>query len=143
MKIISLATMTLAFCFASATGLGKPLPNDPLTGLPLIPASLGSQPVKMPDSTIGKCKTKGDFYSLRDIKMDAAAAWLSSHLGYESGRTQVAFFNSDRTVVIFLTGDKGAEGENTNAYAVAYETYQPGLAEKTINSVTHGKMVCP
>jgi hypothetical protein len=44
--------------------------------------------------------------------------------------------------VVIVTGDKGAQGENTSVYAVAYERYQPGLSEKTINSLTHGQMVC-
>lgn len=149
MKTTSLGAMTVVFCFVSAIGHAKPLTNDPLTGLPLIPATLGSQPVKMPDSRVCKSKTQGDFYSLRSIKMDAAAAWFSSHLsgfqkaqGYESGRTQIAFFNTDGTIVIFLTGNPGAEGQNTDAYGTAYERYEPGLSEKTITSVTHGRIVC-
>jgi hypothetical protein len=62
--------------------------------------------------------------------------------GYESGRTQTAFYKSDGTIVIFLTGTPGAQGENTDAYAVAYERYQPGMSGKTITSLTQGKIVC-
>ena len=45
-----------------------------------------------------------------------------------------------RTILVIVTGDKGAEKENTNAYSVAYERYQPGLSEKTISGLTQGKM---
>ena len=92
---------------------------------------------------------KGEFYSLYNIKMDAATAWYAAHLtgfkkvlGYESGRAQTAFYNSDGTIVIFLTGTSGAKGENVNAYSVAYERYDPGLSEKTLTSLTQGKFVC-
>jgi hypothetical protein len=83
------------------------------------------------------------------LNMDAAAAWYASRLsgykkveGYESGRSQIAFYNSDGTTVIFLTGQLGAKGENTNAFSVAYERYQPGISAKTIAGLTQGKFVC-
>jgi hypothetical protein len=44
--------------------------------------------------------------------------------------------------VVIVTGDSGTQGENTNAYSVAYERYQPGISEKTINSLTRGKIIC-
>ncbi len=161
MKTTLLITATLIFCFASAADQGKLLANDPLTGLPLISATDSgnhmpnvaytyNEPTRMPDAQICKSKFQGDFYSLYNIKVDAAVAWYSSHLsgfkkvsGYESERSQIAFYNSDRTILIIITGDKGAKGENTDAYSVAYERYQPGLSEKTIDSLTQGKIVCP
>jgi hypothetical protein len=83
------------------------------------------------------------------LKMDAAAAWYASHLsgfkkvqGYESGRSQIAFYNSDTTIVILLTGQLGAEGENADAYGVAYERFQPGISEKAIAGLTQGKFIC-
>ena len=151
------------FVFSSANGAAqaKTLTNDPLTGLPLIPATVlfknvGNEPDKMPDAQLCKSKMQGDFYSLTTvmnpasvIKMDAAAAWYTSHLsgfkkvqGYESGRSQIAFYKPDGTRVVFLTGQRGAQGENSGAYAVAYERYQPGISEKTITGLTQGKMVC-
>lgn len=151
------------FIFSSVNGAGqaKTLTNDPLTGLPLIPATVlfknvGNEPDKMPDGQVCKSKMQGDFYSLSTvmnpasaIKMDAATAWYASHLsgfkkvqGYESGRSQVAFYKSDGTIAIFLTGQLGAQGENTDAYSVAYERYQPGISEKTIVGLTQGKFVC-
>jgi hypothetical protein len=153
MKTAVLIGTTLIFCVATAAGQAKLLTNDPLTGLLLMPATDSgrhfNQPVRMPDGSICKCQMQGDFYSLYNTKVDAAVAWYSSHLagfkqvrGYESRRSQVAFYNPDRTVVVIVTGVPGAEGENTNAYSVAYERYQPGLAEKTVTSLTRGKIVC-
>jgi hypothetical protein len=52
------------------------------------------------------------------------------------------FYNSDGTIVIIVTGEAGAAGENTAAHSVAYERYQPGISEKTITALTQGKMVC-
>jgi hypothetical protein len=154
MKNILLVTMVLTFCLANAAGQGKTLTSDPLTGLPLIPATdsgnhFGNEPDPLPDSQVCKSKMKGEFYSLYNIKMDAATAWYAAHLtgfkkvlGYESGRAQTAFYNSGGTIVIFLTGTSGAKGENVNAYSVAYERYDPGLSEKTLTSLTQGKFVC-
>jgi len=160
MKAI-LCAVVMAVLLANAAGQAKVLTNDPLTGLPLIPATVlfknvGNEPDKMPDGQVCKSKMQGEFYSLSTvmnpanaIKMDAAAAWYASHLsgytkvqGYESGRSQIAFYNSDGTIVIFLTGQRGAPGENTGASSVAYERYQPGLSEKTIDGLTHGKIIC-
>ena len=156
MKKTLLTAAILTFCLANATGQAKKLTNDPSTGLPLSPAVVGNEPDKMPDGQVCKSKMQGNFYSLSNfmnpanaIKMDAAAAWYASHLsgfkktqGYADGRSQTAFYNSDGTLVIFLTGQAGAQGENTDAYSVAYERYQPGLSVKTITGLTQGKFVC-
>jgi len=160
MKTVLLAATMFVLCLTDATGQGKLLTNDPLTGLPLIPATDSgkhianlsytyNEPSKMPDGQVCKSKMQANFYLLYNIKVDAAVAWYSSHLsgfkkvsGYESQRSQAAFYNSDGTIVVIVTGDSGAQGENTNAYAVAYERYQPGISEKTINSLAHGKIVC-
>ena len=121
MKNVLLVTMVLTFCLANAAGQAKTLTSDPLTGLPLIPATdsgnhFGNEPDQLPDAQVCKSKMKGEFYSLYNIKMDAATAWYAAHLtgfkkvqGYESGRTQTAFYNSGGTIVIFLTGSSGAQ----------------------------------
>jgi len=104
----------------------------------------------MPDGQVCKSKMQGNFYSLNDIKIDAVVAWYSSHLsgfkkirGYDGNkRAQIAFYNSDATILIIVTGTPGADGENTNAYAVAYERYQPGLSEKTLSGITKGNIDC-
>lgn len=160
MKTLFLAATMFVLCLTDATGQGKLLTNDPLTGLPLTPATDSGNhmanisntyngPTQMPDAQICKSKFQGDFYSLFNIKVDAAAAWYSSHLsgfkkvsGYASQRSQTAFYNSDGTIVVIVTGDKAAQGENTNAYAVAYERFQPGLSEKAITALTRGNIVC-
>jgi hypothetical protein len=154
MRTICLCAALFAITLANAAGQAKKLTNDPLTGLALNPATYGgpfpnNEPDKMPDGQVCKSKMQGNFYSLFDIKVDAATAWYASHLsgfkkvqGYESGRSQTAFYNSDGTIVIFLTGQAGAKGENTDAYSVAYERYQPGLSEKAITGLTQGNIVC-
>lgn len=161
MKTMCLPAAVFAFAVASAAGQAKVLTNDPLTGLPLVPATVlfknaGNEPDKMPDAQVCKSKMQGEFYSLSTvmnpsstIKMDAAAAWYAAHLsgfkkvqGYESDRSQIAFYKPDGTVVVFLTGQRGGPGENADAYSVAYERYQPGLSEKTITGLTQGKITC-
>jgi len=161
MKNNLLTAAILTFCLAAATGQAKVLTNDPLTGLPLIPATVqfknvGNEPDKLPDAQVCRSKVQGNFYSLSNvmnpasaIKMDAAAAWYASHLsgfkkvqGYESGRSQIAFYKPDGTVVILLTGQLGAPNENADAFSVAYGRYQPGISEKTIAGLTQGKFVC-
>ncbi len=160
MKTILFYAAIFAMTLASAAGQAKVLTTDPSTGLPLIPASdpgtrMGNlamtynQPTEMPGSQVCKSKEQGVFYSLYKIKVDEAAAWYASHLsgfkkveGYDSHRTQIVFYNSDRTIVVIVTGSAGAEGENTNAYSVAYEKYQPGLSEKTIAAMPQGNVDC-
>lgn len=161
MRNMLLIAAILTLSLATARGQAKVLTNDPLTGLPLIPATVlfknvGNEPDKMPDGQVCKSKMQGNFYSLSNImnpasalKMDAAAAWYGSHLsgfkkvqGYESGRSQIAFYKPDGTVAILLTGQLGAPNENADAFSVTYERFQPGLPEKTISSLTQGKIVC-
>ena len=156
-----LAAAILSFCLANAAGQAKVLTSDPLTGVPLIPATVlfknvGNEPDKLPDGQVCKSKMQGNLYLLSNVmnpvsalKMDAAAAWYASHLsgykkvaGYEGSRSQIAFYNSDKTIVVILTGQLGAKGENADAFSVAYERYQPGLSEKTISSLTQGKIAC-
>lgn len=69
MKAICLCAAVFALSLANAAGQAKVLTNDPLTGLPLIPASVlirnaGNEPVKMPDGQVCKSKMQGNFYSL-------------------------------------------------------------------------------
>ena len=110
MKIVCLVAVMFAFFLTNATGQGKLLTSDPLTGLPLIGATDSgkhlanmsytyNEPTQMPGAQICKSKFQGNFYSLFNIKVDAAVAWYSSHLsgfkkvsGYESKRSQTAFY---------------------------------------------------
>lgn len=160
MKTTLMIATILVLCITNALGQGKLLTKDAPTGLPLTPATDSgkhmagisytyNEPTKMPDGQVCRSKMQANFYLLYNIKVGVVVAWYSSHLpgfkkvgGYESQRSQTAFYNSDGTIVVIVTGDSGAQGENTNAYAVAYERYQPGISEKTINSLTQGKIVC-
>jgi hypothetical protein len=159
MKTTLLCAAIFVLTLANAAGQAKVLTNDPLTGLPLTPATVvknaGNEPVKMPDGHVCKSKMQGNFYFLynyfskHNVKVSQVVARYSSHLsgfnkvvGYD-GSSQTAFYNSDRTIVIIVTGNQGAKGEDTDAYAVAYERYQPGISEATIASLTQGKITCP
>ena len=143
----------LAFALTSAPGQGKLLSNDPLSGLPLYPGTdsgtHSNDPVKVPDTPICRSKKQAVFYKIYKMKTDDAVAWYSSHLsgfkkvsGYDSQRAQIAFRNSDGTLLVIVTGDQGAKGENAAAYSVAYERFQPGISEKTVEGLTLGKLVC-
>jgi hypothetical protein len=144
-----------AFALVCATGQGKHLTNDPLTGLPLYPGTdagngFGNSPDKMPDSTICKSKMQGEHYSIYKAKVDDTAAWYSSHLsgfkkfpGYDSQRAQIIFRNSDGSILVVVTGTHGAKGENVAAYSVSYQRYQPGISEKTVDSIASRNIVCP
>ena len=132
MKTIFLLGAMLVLCLGNAAGQGKLLTSDPLTGLPLISATDSgkrldipnlsytyNKPTQMPDAQIWNSKYQGNFYSLCNIKTNAAAAWYSSHLsgfkktqGYGSGRAQIAFSNSDRTILVIVTGNMGAQGQD-------------------------------
>lgn len=158
---IRLSGALLICCLAGAYAQG----NDPLTGLPVVPAaettfagkSYGFQPTQMPEGLVCKSRMKGDFYAIlnmnvkeRDLKLSAASSWYAAHLpgfkkmrGSAGDRSHIAFYNSDGTLVVIITGDRGRPEEDTNTYGIAYERYQPGLSEKTITSLTQGKIVCP
>jgi hypothetical protein len=154
MKCAFLAATIFVFCLTNSIGQEKLLGSDPLTGLPLIPATdpgknLGNAPNSLPNGQLCASKMQGNFYMLYNIKVEATVEWYSSHLsgfkkvrGYESKRAQIGFYKPDGTVVVFVTGTSGAEGEDTDAYSVAYERYQPGLSEKTLASLTQGKIIC-
>lgn len=163
MKITYLSGTMLVFCLSGAYGQGK----DPVTGLPVIPAaetivqgkSLGFEPSDLPPTAVCKSKMKGDFYTLssmdalaktiRTVKVSSVVAWYAARLsgfkksqGYADGRSQIAFYKSEGTNVVWITGDNGRQGEDTDAYSVSYQRYDPGLSEKTIVSMTQGKIVC-
>ncbi len=148
MKSTLLALTMLVLAASNAAGRGKTLPSDPLTGLPLIPATdagkgLGNEPVQMPPGRVCASAMQGNFYPLHGITMDAASAWCASHLGgfkkVAGSASPYAFFsNSDRTILVIVTGHRGS----TEADSVAYERYQPGLSEKTVGAMANGKIVC-
>jgi len=154
MKRFFVIAAVLALGISSATGQGRLLSNDLMTGLPLYPGTdsgshTGNDPIKMPETPVCKSKKQAVFYKIYKMKTGDAVAWYSSHLsgfkkasGYDSQRSQIAFSNSDGTLLVIVTGEPGAKGENTVAYSVAYERFQPGISEKTVESFTLGKIVC-
>jgi hypothetical protein len=152
MKLFRALTMMIGLGFALFAGAAT-LTTDPLTGLPLDPATdsrhLGNEPMRMHDSQICKSKMQGEFYSGVDSKVDATVAWYAAHLAgfhkahaYAGGRSQDSFYNDAGTLVVFVTGSPGKEGENTDAYAVTYYRLEPGLPAKTILSFTQQKVTC-
>ena len=152
MKLFRALTMMIGLGFALSAGAAT-LTTDPLTGLPLDPATdsrhLGNEPMRMHDSQICKSKMQGEFYSGVDSKVDATVAWYAAHLAgfhkahaYAGGRSQDSFYNDAGTLVVFVTGSPGKEDENTDAYAVTYYRLEPGLPAKTILSFTQQKVTC-
>ena len=152
MKLFRTLTMMIGLGFALFAGAAT-LTTDPLTGLPLDPATdsrhLGNEPMRMHDSQICKSKMQGEFYSGVDSKVDATVAWYAAHLAgfhkahaYAGGRSQDSFYNDTGTLVVFVTGSPGKEGEDTDAYAVTYYRLEPGLPAKTILSFTQQKVTC-
>jgi hypothetical protein len=154
MKTRSLIAVVFSLSFVLSVSSAT-LTNDPLTGLPLIPATasrfhLGNEPTKLPDSTMCKSKMQTDFYSVFDTKVSATLAWYAARLpgfkkthGYASDRSQDTFYNADGTIIVSITGDPGKDGEDTGAYGLVYAKFQPGLSEKTILSMNIQKVVCP
>jgi hypothetical protein len=154
MKTICLSGLMLVLCFASAGAQEKMLTTDPLTGLPLNPATdpgfqLGNAPTRLPDATFCKSKMQADFYSLFHTKVDATIAWYGAHLpdfkkvhGYANHRSQDYFYKPDGTVVVSITGSRAEDGQNTDGYSVSYLRFQPPLSEKAMVSMGTGKVVC-
>ena len=164
MKDALVVAAIVVLSLANAAAQAKVLTSDPLTGLPVIPTTVtkfgGNEPTKLPDATVCKSKMQGNLYPLiyymfsknyskANATVAATVAWYASHLtrfktahGYDSQRSQDVFYNADRTILVIVTGSPGAKGENTDAYSVAYQRYQPGLSQQTITGLTQGKVVC-
>jgi hypothetical protein len=145
--------LVFSVTFAARAGT-KLLPADPLTGLPLYPATdsrlhLGNEPTRLPESKFCKSKMQADFYSVYDSKVVTTLTWYASHLpgfkkthAYAANRSQDSFYNADGTMMVSVTGSVGKAGENTDTYSVVYSRFQPGLSEKTMVSVNQQKVVC-
>ena len=139
----------------TARGGTKSLTTDPLTGLPLHPATdsrlhLGNQPTRLPESQVCKSKMQVDFYSVYDSKVNAILAWYDAHLpgfkkthAYAANRSQDTYYKTDGTVLVSVTGSPGKEGEDMDTYSVSYAYVQPGLDEKTIVALNQQRVVCP
>jgi hypothetical protein len=145
--------LVLSFALLARGGT-KLLTTDPLTGLPVYPATdsrlhLGNDPIRLPSSSVCKSKMQADFYSVYDSKVDATLAWYDTHLpgfkkthAYAANRSQDTFYGDDGTIAVSVTGSASKEGENTDTYSVVYARFQPGLSEKTIISLNQQKVIC-
>lgn len=156
MKPSIILAIALVFCCAViADGNAKLLTADPLTNLPLYPATdsrlhLGNEPTRLPESQVCKSKMQADFYSVYDSKVNATLAWYDAHLpgfkkthSYAANRSQDTYYKTDGTVLLSVTGSPGKDGENMDTYSVLYARLQPGLPEKTIIGLNQQKVVCP
>jgi hypothetical protein len=151
---IRLAIVLALWSAMIADGSTKLLTVDPLTNLPLYPATdsrlhLGNDPTRLPGSNVCQSKMRADFYTIYDSKVDATLVWYGAHLrgfkkthAYAANRSQDTFYNPEGTLAVSVTGSSGRAEENTETYSVVYARFQPGLPEKTIISLNQQKVVC-
>jgi hypothetical protein len=155
MKLAMLAPITFGLSLTlSANGSPKTLTADPLTNLPLYPATdsrlhLGNAPTRLPDSHMCKSTMQTDFYVVFDSKVAATVAWYAAHLtgfkkthAYANNRSQDTFYNADGTLLVSITGQPGKPDENTDTHGLVYAQFQPGISEKTILGMNQQKVVC-
>jgi hypothetical protein len=147
--------MAIVFGFVViAGGNTKLLTADPLTNLPLHPATdsrlhLGNEPTRLPESNVCGRKMQTDFYTIYDSKLDATLVWYGAHLpgfkkthAYAANRSQDTFYNPEGTLAVSVTGSSGKADERTETYSVVYSRFQPGLPEKAIISLNQQKVTC-
>ena len=148
--------IVLVCCFVLIAG-GNPklLTVDPLTNLPLYPATdsrlhLGNEPTRLPESNVCGSKMQADFYTVYDSKVNITLGWYGAHLqgfkrtrAYAGNRSQDTFYNPDGTLAVSVTGSSGKADEDTETYSVVYHRFQPGLPEKAIISLNQQKLICP
>jgi hypothetical protein len=155
MKPSVILAIVLVFCFAViAGGNTKLLTADPLTNLPVYPATdsrlhLGNEPTRLPESNVCGSKMQTDFYSVYDSKVDATLVWYGAHLSgfkkthaYSGNRSQDTFYNPEGTLAVSVIGSSGKADENTETYSVVYSRFQPALPEKAIIGLNQQKVIC-
>jgi len=143
------AAVTLALMLA---GLACAADTNALTGLPIPDAASGMKldsPMQLKPAQICKSTQTTEFFITRGFKTSAAIAWYSAHLkgfahlhGYGAGRTQDAFVNADGTLDVVITGSPGPDGADSDAYAVSYATFKPGMPQKVFMGLLSQKMSC-
>ncbi|HEY2712750.1 MAG TPA: hypothetical protein VGI60_09575 [Chthoniobacterales bacterium] len=154
MKKIFSCAVIFGFALVVSANSASTEKTDSLTGLPLYPAVSNrvdeGKPVKLPEVTICQSKMETNFYSVYDAKIDATLAWCVAHFqgfkqvhGYSDGRSQNAFYNSDGTILVSVTGSVAKEGENTATVSISYKKFNPGLSQTTILGMKDRKIVCP
>jgi hypothetical protein len=90
MKLKSKTAAILVVSCAALAG-AKTLTTDPLTGLPLLPATsspLGNEPTRIPDSQVCKSKMQSEFYSVFNSKVSVTLNWYASRLTGLTAKTQ-------------------------------------------------------
>src|ERR1700722_4159170 len=154
MKSSIILAIVLELCSAVIASGAKLLTADPLTGLPLYPATdsrlhFGNDPTRLPELKRCGSKMQGDFYTVYDSKVDATLGWYRAHLpgfrkthAYAASRSRDTFYNNEGTLAGSVTGSSGKAGENAETYSVVYSRFQPALPEKTIISLNQQKLVC-
>jgi hypothetical protein len=155
MKLSMILAIALVFCcVVIAGGNTKLLTADPLTSLPLYPATdsrlhLGNEPTRLPESNVCGIKMQADFYTVYDSKVDATLGWYGAHLpgfkgthAYAANRSQDTFYNPEGTLAVSVTGSLGKADENTETYSVLYSRFQPALTEKAIIGLNQQKVIC-
>jgi hypothetical protein len=154
MKSSIILAIVLELCSAVIASGAKLLTADPLTGLPLYPATdsrlhLGNDPTRLPESNACGSKMQTDFYTIYDSKVDATLVWYGTHLpgfkkthAYAANRSQDTFYNPEGTLAVSVTGSSGKADENTETYSVVYSRFQPALSEKAIIGLNQQKLVC-
>jgi hypothetical protein len=152
--------MTIAVALAVTLVCGatpKILTSDPLTGLPLIPATdsrlhLGNEPTVLPEGHICKSKMETNFYAVFDTKMKDTVSWYESRLtGFKKtverakDRTEVTLYKSDGTVLVNITSEPGAPGSEENTHSVVYAKFTPPVSERNLIEATkrNQNIVCP
>ena len=113
MKPSIILAITLVFCLVAMAGSNtKLLTADPLTNLPLYPATdsrlhLGNDPTRLPESNVCGSKMQTDFYAVYDSKVDATLVWYGGHLpgfkrthAYAANRSQDTFYNPEGTLAV-------------------------------------------
>src|SRR5579863_5938089 len=117
MKPSLILAIALVVCYVViAGGNTKLLTADPLTNLPLYPATdsrlhLGNEPTRLRESNVCGSKMQTDFYTVYDSKLDATLAWYGAHLpgfkkthAYAINRSQDTCYNPEGTLAVSVTG---------------------------------------
>jgi hypothetical protein len=127
---------------------------EPLTKLAFpsagAPITFYNDPNRMDDVPVCKSSAIMVLYTARTGTVSEAVAWYTSHLpgfkhihGMGSGRSQDAFYNSDGTLVVSITGEPGPEGQDPKVGSVLYGAIKPGVSDKVMAGLNSQKLVCP
>jgi hypothetical protein len=152
MRKTSTILLVSMFLGAGAANAAAVLTADPLTKLPLIPATvgmLGNQPNSMDPTTICKSKMSANMYTVINSDFATTAAWYTAHLTglkhshvYSNGRSKEGYYSADGTALVIVLSRPGAEGAKLDTHSVDYYLFQPAVAEKTLLGILHDNVPC-